>query len=70
MNRDCLPEDSGMLFAFPDDTTTAFYMKDTLIPLTIAFIQADGKIVHIEDMQPNTQRTTTSALPPIATRSR
>lgn len=54
MDRDCLPEDSGMLFAFPEDTSTPFYMKDTLIPLTIAFIQADGTIVHIEDMQPNT----------------
>lgn len=54
MGRTCLPEDSGMIFAFPADTDTSFYMQDTVIPLSVAFIQADGKIVHIEDMQPET----------------
>jgi uncharacterized membrane protein (UPF0127 family) len=63
MNRECLPEDSGMLFAFPADTTTSFFMRDTVIPLSIAFIQADGEIVHIEDMQPNTTDNHVSPTP-------
>ncbi len=44
-----------MLFVFPSDTSAAFWMKDTLIPLSIAFVKADGTIVHIEDMEPRTE---------------
>ena len=55
MNRACLGADAGMLFVFPSDTNTTFWMKDTLIPLSIAFVKADGTIVHIEDMQPQTE---------------
>lgn len=64
-NRDCLPEDSGMLFAFPEDTTISFQMRDTLIPLSIAFIQAGGEIVHIVDMEP---RATESYFSPVSYR--
>ncbi len=52
MGRDTLGENSGMLFDFQEDTRTAFYMKDTRIPLSIAFIDADGKVLAIEDMEP------------------
>ena len=62
-NRDCLPEDSGMLFAFPDDTTISFQMRDTLIPLSIAFIQAGGEIVHIVDMEPRATESYVSPVP-------
>src|SRR4029077_10736312 len=55
MNRSALGADAGMLFVFPSDTSAAFWMKDTLIPLSIAFVKADGTIVHIEDMQPQTE---------------
>ena len=55
MNRSSLGADAGMLFVFPNDTNAAFWMKDTLIPLSIAFVKADGTIVHIEDMQPQTE---------------
>jgi uncharacterized membrane protein (UPF0127 family) len=41
-----------MLFVWPEDTASGFWMKDTLIPLSIAFIDAGGKIVGIQDMQP------------------
>lgn len=51
-NATCLPEDSGMLFAFPSDTQTTFQMRETELPLSIAFIQADGEIVSIQDMTP------------------
>jgi uncharacterized membrane protein (UPF0127 family) len=52
MNRESLAEDAGMLFAWPEDTESGFWMKDTLIPLSIAFIDAAGVIVDIQDMQP------------------
>lgn len=53
--RPSLPEDAGMLFIFPGDEQVPFWMKDTLIPLSIAFIAADGRIVDIQDMQPLTE---------------
>lgn len=52
MNRTSLDEDGGMLFVFDNDVTAAFWMKDTLIPLSIAFIDANGEIVTIRDMEP------------------
>jgi uncharacterized membrane protein (UPF0127 family) len=52
MERPSMPEDAGMLFVFPTDTDGAFWMKDTLIPLSIAFIAADGTVVALDDMQP------------------
>src|SRR4051794_35446344 len=38
MNRTSMPEDSGMLFIFPETVLIGFWMKDTLIPLSVAFI--------------------------------
>jgi uncharacterized membrane protein (UPF0127 family) len=52
MGRDTLPGDAGMLFVWPEDASASFWMKDTLIPLSIAFIDAAGKIIDIQDMQP------------------
>lgn len=51
--RDELAANSGMLFDFGGETTTGFWMKDTTIPLSIAFIGSDGKVLAIEDMKPN-----------------
>lgn len=47
-----LAEDSGMLFDFGKEVDTGFWMKDTSIPLSIAFVDSDGKIVSIQDMEP------------------
>lgn len=55
MNRDCLGDDWGMLFIFRQDVTDTFFMRDTLVPLSIAWIKADGTILEIEDMQPQTE---------------
>lgn len=55
MYRESLPENAGMLFDFQNDTNSGFWMRNTLIPLSIAFITADGVIVHIEDMDPLTE---------------
>jgi uncharacterized membrane protein (UPF0127 family) len=52
MGRERLSADSGMVFVFPQETTSAFWMKDTLIPLSIAFYDEVGRIVRILDMQP------------------
>jgi len=52
MERESLPEDAGMIFLFDKDTSGGFWMKNTLIPLSIAFADADGTIVSILDMEP------------------
>jgi uncharacterized membrane protein (UPF0127 family) len=50
--RQTLAENAGMLFAFPAPQRVSFWMKDASIPLSIAFIQSDGKIVQIRPMRP------------------
>jgi len=51
MHRDSLPEDSGMLFVFERPGLHSFWMKNTRIPLAIAFIDRAGIIVNIEEMK-------------------
>ena len=51
MNRTALGEDRGMLFVFPSEEERSFWMRDTLIPLCIAYIDAEGRIVDIQDMK-------------------
>jgi hypothetical protein len=41
-----------MLFVYPDERVLSFWMKNTLIPLSIAFIASDGRIVDLQDMKP------------------
>jgi len=50
-----LSDSEGMVFAFPAITFSAFWMKDTLIPLDIAFWTSDGTIVDIKHMVPCTR---------------
>ena len=50
--RQTLDENDGMLFVFPAPQRVSFWMKDASIPLSIAFIQSDGKIIQIRPMQP------------------
>ncbi|MGI8774692.1 MAG: DUF192 domain-containing protein [Actinomycetota bacterium] len=52
MYRERLPADKGMVFVFPGDASGGFWMKNTLIPLSIAFFSADGEILRILDMEP------------------
>lgn len=52
MGRTSLSRDGGMAFLFGGETTAAFWMKDTLIPLSILFWQSDGRIIDILDMRP------------------
>ena len=54
MNRTSMPTNSGMLFVFKQKAGHCFWMNNTKIPLSIAFIADDGKIVNIEEMQAET----------------
>ena len=55
MRRFSLRPDHGMLFVFDAPQPLTFWMKNTYIPLSIAFIGADGRILNIEDMAPQTE---------------
>jgi hypothetical protein len=63
MYRRILPEDSGMLFVFPETARHAMWMKNTYIPLSVAFIDDQGVIINIENMQPQTEDTHPAAKP-------
>jgi uncharacterized protein len=51
-HREDLPQNRGMLFIFPSPGPETFWMKDTLIPLSIAFVDNAGQIMNIQDMIP------------------
>lgn len=53
MFRKSMPEDHGMLFIFPTDQLLSFWMKNTYIPLDIAYIAHDGTIEEIHHMTPH-----------------
>ncbi len=64
MHRESLPENQGMLFVYASPATRSFWMRNTLIPLDIAFIDPDGVIVDIQQMQQTqTEELTTSKFP-------
>jgi uncharacterized membrane protein (UPF0127 family) len=52
MHRKKLPDGEGMIFIYDRDQQMSFWMKNTVIPLSIAFIAADGRIIEIRDMRP------------------
>ncbi len=54
MQRDTLPADGGMVFVFERAGRHCFWMRNTPLPLSIAFADPDGHIVSLADMQPNT----------------
>ena len=60
MNRFSLQQDHGMLFVFEAPQPLAFWMKDTYIPLSIAFVDQRGRILNIEDMRPKDESTHSS----------
>jgi uncharacterized membrane protein (UPF0127 family) len=63
MDRRHLGKDDGMLFVFEEEDYHSFWMKDTRIPLTIAFIDKGCRIVSIEDMKPLTLESHTPPQP-------
>ncbi len=54
MYRAEMPAHEGMLFVFEQPSTQCFWMKNTLLPLTAAFVADDGTIVNLADMKPQT----------------
>lgn len=52
-----LPEDCGMLFVYPAAGRRAFWMENTYVPLSLAYLRSDGTIDQILDMQPLSRRT-------------
>jgi uncharacterized membrane protein (UPF0127 family) len=63
MFRESLPWDSGMVFVFEQPSIAGFWMRNTLIPLSIAWLDQDGTIVDIQDMQPLSDDVHTPAAP-------
>jgi uncharacterized protein len=63
MFKDKLGPDEGMLFIYEREEFLSFWMKNTPLPLSIAFIDPRGKIVDIQDMEPFNLRTHTSSRP-------
>ena len=55
MNRPAMPAQRGMVFVFTQDARHCMWMKNTLIPLSVAFLDREGRILNIEDMKPQTE---------------
>ena len=63
MHRTAMPQHEGMLFVFEQPAVQCFWMRNTLIPLTAAFVADDGSIVNLADMQPLDESSHCSAKP-------
>lgn len=63
MHRREMPQHEGMLFVFEQPATQCFWMKNTLLPLTAAFVEDDGTIANLADMKPLDESSHCSAKP-------
>ncbi len=63
MYRREMPQHEGMLFVFDQPATQCFWMKNTTLPLTAAFVADDGGIINLADMKPLTTQSHCSAKP-------
>lgn len=63
MHRPSMPTNAGMLFVFEEAAVQCFWMKNTLLPLSIAFVADDGSIVNIAEMQAMSEASHCSAKP-------
>jgi uncharacterized membrane protein (UPF0127 family) len=63
MYRQRLPEAAGMLFVYEAESRHAMWMRNTLIPLSVAFIDRRGQIINIEDMAPQTEEAHAARAP-------
>ena len=61
MFRQTLPDGEGMFFIFEKDEILRFWMKNTFIPLSIAYISSEGRIIDIKDMFPHDETSVTSS---------
>jgi uncharacterized membrane protein (UPF0127 family) len=65
MHRESLAPNAGMLFVFDETAIHCMWMKNTLIPLSVAFIDTTGTIVNIADMQPHSEQSHCAAAPAV-----
>ncbi|MBX3620322.1 MAG: DUF192 domain-containing protein [Rhizobacter sp.] len=63
MFRSTMPNNEGMLFVFEEPAKQCFWMKNTLLPLSVAFVADNGTVVNIEDMKPQTLDSHCSSQP-------
>lgn len=63
MRRTLMPPQRGMLFIFPEQAQHCMWMRNTLLPLSVAFLDDAGRIINIEDMQPRTEDNHCAARP-------
>jgi len=63
MHRRAMAPNDGMLFVYDTPQTHCFWMRNTLLPLTIAFVDDEGRIVNLADMQPLTENSHCAARP-------
>ena len=63
MHRESLAPNAGMLFVFDESATHCMWMKNTLIPLSVAFVDAGGTILNIADMQPHSEQSHCASAP-------
>ena len=63
MHREYLPENAGMLFVFPDAAVRSFWMQNTYLPLDIAYMDPNFRIIDIQPMEPMTTTSVTSRGP-------
>ena len=63
MNRKSMAPNSGMVFVFEENATHCMWMKNTLIPLSVAFIDEGGSITNIADMQPHSEQSHCASRP-------
>lgn len=63
MVRKSMPMQRGMLFVFDADARHCMWMKNTLLPLSVAFLDAEGRILNVEEMKPQTEDNHCAAKP-------
>lgn len=63
MHRQQMPQHEGMLFVFDRPSVQCFWMKNTLLPLSIAFVADDGTVVNLDEMKPQTLDSHCSSSP-------
>lgn len=63
MHRRSMAFQRGMLFVFPEPAPQCMWMRNTLIPLSVAFLDEGGRIINVEDMEPRTEDNHCSAKP-------
>ncbi len=63
MNRRVMPQQRGMLFVFDEVQQHCMWMKNTFIPLSVAFLDESGRIINVADMQPHNESNHCAAKP-------